>query len=47
MQKERTEEVRRGYKIEAQIEDVPKSRGTKGKPVVGIRRMVGGDGRQT
>jgi hypothetical protein len=44
MQKEGTEEVRGGYKTKAQIEDVPKSRGTKGKPVGGIRRMVGGDG---
>ena len=45
MQKEGTEEVRGGYNTEAQIEDVPKSRGTKGKPAVGIRRMVGDDGR--
>jgi hypothetical protein len=38
--KEGTEEVREGYEIQAQVEDVPKCPGTKGKPVVGIRRIV-------
>jgi hypothetical protein len=38
--KEGTEEVREGYSIQAQIEEHPKERGTKGKPVVGIRRTV-------
>jgi hypothetical protein len=39
MLKEGTEEVRGGYEMQAQVEDVPKCPGTKGKPVVGIRRM--------
>jgi hypothetical protein len=39
MLKEGTEEVRGGYMMQAQVEDVPKGPGTKGKPVVGIRRM--------
>jgi hypothetical protein len=37
--KEGTEEVREGYEMQAQVEEVPKGPGTKGKPVVGIRRM--------
>jgi len=36
--KEGTEEVREGKETQAQVEDVPKGPGTKGKPVVGIRR---------
>jgi len=39
MLKEGTEEVRNGSDMQAQVEDVPKCRGTKGKPVIGIRRM--------
>ncbi len=39
MLKEGTEEVREGYEIQAQVEDVPKFPRTKGKPEVGIRRM--------
>lgn len=39
MLKEGTEEVREGYMMQAQVEDVPKGPGTKGKPAVGIRRM--------
>jgi hypothetical protein len=39
MLKEGTEEVREGYTVQAQVEDVPKGPGTKGKPAVGIRRM--------
>jgi hypothetical protein len=39
MLKEGTEEVRGGYEMQAQVEVVPKCPGTKGKPVVGIRRM--------
>jgi hypothetical protein len=38
--KEGTEEVREGYSTQAQVEDDPKERGTKGKPVFGIRRTV-------
>ena len=37
--KEGTEEVREGKETQAQVEDVPKGPGTKGKPTVGIRRM--------
>ena len=36
--KEGTEDVREGKEMQAQVEDVPKGPGTKGKPVVGIRR---------
>jgi hypothetical protein len=43
--KDSTEEVRGSCETQAQIESVPKGRGTKGKPVVGIRRIVAGDGR--
>jgi hypothetical protein len=39
MLKEGTEEVREGYMRQAQVEEVPKGPGTKGKPTVGIRRM--------
>jgi hypothetical protein len=39
MLKEGTEEVREGYEMQAQVEEVPKGPGTKGKPAVGIRRM--------
>lgn len=36
--KEGAEDVRGGKEMQAQVEDVPKGPGTKGKPVVGIRR---------
>jgi len=39
MLNEGTEEVREGYMMQAQVEDVPKGPGTKGKPTIGIRRM--------
>jgi len=39
MLKEGTEEVREGYMMQAQVEDVPKGPGTKGKPTIGIGRM--------
>lgn len=44
MLKEGTEEVRKGYTNEAQIEKVPESGVTKRKPGDGIRRIkVDGD----
>ena len=38
MLKEGTEEVREGYMMQAQVEEVPKGPGTKGKPTIGIGR---------